>query len=398
MQKNKEHILSSFKIFLRKLKNAKGGLFVFYWIIDFAFQMVPCNRNNNVCIVRLDAIGDFILWLDSAKIFRKIYPDQKIVLIANSAWADFARELPYWDDVWDLDTKKFVRDIFYRWKFLLKVRRAGFSTAIQPTYSRTFMHGDSVIRATGAGERIGSVSDLSNISKSAKKVSDGWYTRLVDATTTPLMELYRNTEFISNLTEQIHHSALPQIRCKEEGLDFGLTKGEYFVLFPGASWSGKRWPADKFADLARLIYGLYGKQAVLCGSPADIDLCNKVVERANVPCVDVSGKTSLMQLAEIIRGALFLVSNDTSAVHIATAVGTPSVCILGGGHFGRFLPYPSELTGTKPVVAAQPMDCFNCNWRCVYSYKADSPVPCIEQISVELVLNRIQAAVQLEEK
>ena len=50
-------------------------------------------------------------------------------------------------------------------------------------------------------------------------------------------------------------------------------------------------------------------------------------------------KTNINELIEAIRDAEFLITNETSAVHIAESVTTKSFCILGGGHFGRFLPY-----------------------------------------------------------
>ena len=100
--------------------------------------------------------------------------------------------------------------------------------------------------------------------------------------------------------------------------------------------------------------------------------------------------TNLAELAELLRSAELLISNETSAVHIAVAVSTPSVCVLGGGHYGRFMPYPSDIAGGMSVVAIHKMPCFNCNWHCTQPHSAGGPVPCISNVTVQSVLEQIE--------
>jgi hypothetical protein len=168
---------------------ANGWGFIFYWILDSWIRLIPTKfeSNGGVVIVKLDQIGDFILWIEAAKQLRNHYQGKKIVLIANAVWADLAMTLPYWDEVWPIHPRRFVKDLPYRWFQLIKIRRAHFDIAIQPTYSRTFMHGDSLIRGSGSRERIGSLGNLDNISKEAKYVSDLLNTKLVSAKQLPMM-------------------------------------------------------------------------------------------------------------------------------------------------------------------------------------------------------------------
>ena len=67
------------------------------------------NKFELVLLVRQDAIGDFVMWLDTAKEYRKLFPAKKykILLVGNSSWCDLADELPYWDQVLPIDSKKF---------------------------------------------------------------------------------------------------------------------------------------------------------------------------------------------------------------------------------------------------------------------------------------------------
>lgn len=363
--------------------------------IDFIFIFFSKGRNDGgVVLIRLDAIGDFIIWLDSAKEYRRLYPNQKITLIANAAWAEMARQLPYWDEVWPVVLREFCRNPVYRWSVLRRVRRGGFLTAIQPTFSRLLMYGDSLIRASAAKQRIGSIGDFANISPRDKMLSDRWYTQLLPATRQHLMELQRNAEFISQLANKTFNASMPRLPVLITLSADKKPEGDYFILFPGASWHGKQWPISDFANLLVSLKHQYPWQAVLCGSVGEFGLCESISSTSGQSCLNLAGKTSLVELTELIRSARLLVGNDTSAVHIAAAVKTPTVCILGGGHYGRFMPYPATFSGVKPVIAAQPMDCYYCNWRCTQPHGSRGPVPCISQISVPKVMACVQLALE----
>lgn len=350
------------------------------------------NKKSGVLLIRLDAIGDFIIWLDTAKEYRRIYPNQKITLIANAAWADMAHGLPFWDDVWPVKLLDLTWKPLYRWALFRKVSSAHFETAIHPTFSRVFLHGDSVIHASHARHRIGSLSDNCSISASDKAISDRWYTQLLPASSKPMMELDRNAEFISHLTAKGFKASLPQWPVMATLPNRLQPKGAYAILFPGASWHGRQWPEQSFADVGEQLHRLHGWQMVLCGAPSERALCQAIAEAAPEASLNLAGITTLAELAELIRGAQLLIANETSAVHIATAVGTPAVCIVGGGHYGRFVPYPDHGLGTKPLVAAKLMPCFNCNWQCSQPYDSTGPVPCISGVPVAQVMALAQQA------
>ncbi|SVD02106.1 uncharacterized protein METZ01_LOCUS354960, partial [marine metagenome] len=140
------------------MKLLKSNLIFFKTLLFFLFDSlalsnVQYSRNNQlklILIIRQDAIGDFVMWLDTAKEYRKLYPPDKykIVLAGNKIWCDLAEELPYWDKVIPVDVKQFKTFSSYRWKLLRKIRKLKIETAIQPTFSREFYHGDALVRAS----------------------------------------------------------------------------------------------------------------------------------------------------------------------------------------------------------------------------------------------------------
>lgn len=368
---------------------------IFTYLIDTFFLLLihknKAETKRNVIIIRLDAIGDFVLWLSAAKAIRNLYPHKKISLISNQAWKSLATLLPYWDEVIPVDRNKLLANPIYRWKILSMLRSKNCETVIQPTFSREFRLGDSLVRATEALIRIGSFGDLSNILPWQKRISDRWYTRLLSASPEYLMELERNAEFVRNLGLHNFTSTIPSLHKIVELSPTYTIKQPYFIIFPGAQWSGRMWPAEKFSELLIKLTDSYKGTVVVCGSSNEWNLCERVIQRSGKKILNLAGKTSLPELVEIIRNANFLVGNETAGVHIAAAVDTPSVCILGGGHYGRFLPYSaSDGIHRVPVPVSYHMNCYNCNWRCTQPHKKNEAVPCISQITVNQVFKAVE--------
>ena len=118
---------------------------------------------------------------------------------------------------------------------------------------------------------------------------------------------------------------------------------------------------------------------------------------ATFPVTDLTGRTSVLELVEAIRRAQLVVSNDTGSAHIAAAVGVCCASILGGAHFGRFLPYEVETSDRSTALHAvyHRMSCYGCNWRCVYAVKEGQPVPCVDRVSVNQVWETVNSMMQV---
>lgn len=355
---------------------------------------VSVKDPNLVVLIRTDGIGDFVLWLDSARLLRQHFSDKKIVLVANQIFAELAKQAGYFDQVIEIDLKAFEGDLRYRFGIMRKVRKLGAEVAIHPIYSRRFWEGDALARATGAEECVGSSGDLSYISPRQRRTADRWYSRLIPAAAGQLMELERNSEFLHGLDIEGVKPVVPRIpHITGINDSFGI-ENDYFIVFPGAGHSRRMWSVESFGVVARTIAEEYGWQMVVCGSSSEADTARGVMDEAGLKgSYDLSGKTSLPEFVELVRGSKLLIGNETSAVHIAAAVGTSSLCLLGGGHFERFMPYPESIEGIKPVAVFERMECFGCNWLCVLPHREGDPAPCIEAIRVKSVMDAVQHAI-----
>ena len=364
--------------------------FLFDSIALWRIQSPQQNQLELVLLIRQDAIGDFVIWLDTAKEFRYLYPSEKykIVLVGNALWYGLAKALPYWDEVIPVDIKQFKTIFSYRWNLLKQVRNLGAQIAIQPTFSREFYHGDTLVRASGAPTRISSEGDMSNRNWLKKKLADGWHTELIPASTQMMTELERNAEFFQRLSKKPHFTSYPKFNLPGLASSVNWENQEYYVLFPGVSEALRQWPVECFAEIANRIYDQTGLTGILDGAPNEKPLAESVqnISRASLEWAG----TMLDELPELLKYAKFVVSGETSAVIIAAAVETPVICVLGGAYFGRFLPYP-ELTGQEIVLetVSYPMSCYGCNAKCVYPLKTNEPAPCLSNISVDAVWEKV---------
>jgi ADP-heptose:LPS heptosyltransferase len=99
------------------------------------------------------------------------------------------------------------------------------------------------------------------------------------------------------------------------------------VLHPGAAAAGRRWPAERFAAVARTLAG-QGHRVVVTGTAAERPLGQRIAADAGLPPSAVLD-TGLRDLAALIASASAVISNDTGTSHLATAYGTPSVTLFG---------------------------------------------------------------------
>ena len=379
-------ILKPFMVILKSL--------LFYIFDSFAIYTATSPQKNKfelVLLVRQDAIGDFIMWLDTAKEFRQLFSAKKykIILIGNASWCGLADEFPYWDQVLPIDSKKFKSFSGYRWGLLRKIKNMRAHIAIQPTFSREFYYGDTIIRASTALKKVGSVGDMSNRNWLKKIISDRWYTELIPASVKKMTELERNSEFFQGFSKKSHQLSYPSMISIRQAFPTEWEKLNYYVLFPGGSSLLRQWPLEFFAEIANRIYEESGLTGVLDGGPNEKLLAESIQGLTDAP-LEWAG-TQLNELPVLLKHSQLLISSETSAVHIASAVNTPVICILGGAYYGRFLPYP-ELPEKKIILetVSYLMPCYGCNGDCIYPLKNYEQAPCITNISVDAVWEKVK--------
>ena len=250
---------------------------------------------------------------------------------------------------------------------------------------------DQLIGYSGAAKRIGidvKPHQFLYRQQAERELGNSCYTKLL-----PLDLSKHILEINADFVEALTGSACP---VTLDALDFiPTTKPDfenYVLIVPGAGFAKRCWEPEKFADVInRIIEQRPEIKIVISGTDTDLERSEIII--ANVKnseqVINLSGKTDLPELCGIAKHALCIIGNDTAPIHLAANYLVPSLCVLGGGHFGSFHPYP-EVIPSAPESIYSTMPCFSCNWHCYENPYDAKPFPCISAISVDSVWDKIQ--------
>jgi lipopolysaccharide heptosyltransferase II len=169
-----------------------------------------------------------------------------------------------------------------------------------------------------------------------------------------------------------------------------VTPGDLLVgmhMGTGDNFPGRRWPAERFAELAQQIAQDHGGTVVFTGSASERAMIEAAIGHTTAErMVNSAGELSLKGLCALIRRCRFFVSNDSAPVHIASAMGTPVVAF-----FGPNTPRLYGPRGVKSLVFYQGLSCSPCitNFNAKTSGCMDPR--CMTSITVEEVLRQIKS-------
>lgn len=147
----------------------------------------------------------------------------------------------------------------------------------------------------------------------------------------------------------------PVSRARVEGWLEGLRFSQPpVVINPGAGWTSKLWPAERFAAVARELSDRHGlRSLVVWGGGGERAAAERIVAESAGAAV-MAPDTSLQDLGELFRRGRMLISSDTGPLHLAAAVGTPCVGLFGPVPAGRNGPYGERHVCVEPPAAARP--------------------------------------------
>jgi heptosyltransferase-2 len=175
-----------------------------------------------------------------------------------------------------------------------------------------------------------------------------------------------------------------RVAAREYLLSLGVpTTGQVVALGVGSQNSrAKRWPAERYAALADRLAAEIGAAVILVGTKEDSDAASRVIGNATLPVTDLTGKTTLSEVVDILAVSDLLVANDMGLAHVAAAVGTPVIVIFGPTKHETTRPFTSNA-----LVIRKNVECSPCMLR-------DCPIDhrCMTRISVDEVFEAAKAA------
>ena len=150
----------------------------------------------------------------------------------------------------------------------------------------------------------------------------------------------------------------------------------------GTTWATKRWDIVKFTGVIRQITRLVPEtKVVLTGSSTEQTLTEALP--ASLPIINLVGKTSILQLGALLERCEVCLTCDSGPMHIAAAVGTPTVALFGPTDPGRHRPY-----GVGHTVIEKSVSCRPCYKR--WCHRQDAPHLCTQEIEADEVITAVE--------
>jgi len=350
------------------------------------------NKKRHMVILRPDGIGDFVVFAREFHRYRNLYPtvEWKITLVGNKIWQPLAEDWnssvdnKWFDEFFSIDRKELRKSFKYRKIIASGLKSLKCDELIYPVHSRD-VWGSVFVQWIDAKMKIAPFGDSANLFAPFKYFFDKSFTQLVPELEGNLLEVDRADYFIRILGDKsskdccfLSFPVTPKMQEEKKAIlsKIGLRLNDaYVVVFPGASWVGKRWPITRFVEWGKKKKKENSKLSILvCGGPDEILLGKAVAEGIGIDTYNIVGQTTLIGLAGLVSGAVECIGNDTAVIHLSTAFGKITTCVLGGGHWGRFWPYGDF--GLNQTISHY-MTCFGCGWICIYKR---IPVPCVDVV------------------
>ncbi|MDJ0390841.1 glycosyltransferase family 9 protein [Roseomonas sp. E05] len=262
---------------------------------------------QRILVIKLSALGDFIQAFGPFAAIRSHHPDAEITLLTTPPFAPLARRSPWFDQVWE-DGRPSWGDLPAVWRLARKLRR--------PDFDRVYD-----LQTSGRSSRYrwltGSRPEWSGIAAGASHRHDN-----------PARDHMHTVE---RQREQLRIAGItdfppPDMAWLESDLSaFGLPP-RLGLLIPGASpgHPGKRWPVERYAALAAQL----DCPVAVLGGGAEKPLA-QAIRQAAPATLDLTGRTSLLQIGALARRAAFAIGNDTGPTHLVAIAGCPTVALFG---------------------------------------------------------------------
>jgi len=319
----------------------------------------------------MDQIGDFLL--SRGFISAVIEADPTTVLIINNTVYPVAAHCFPNTQLVSVSLHQFRTQLRYRIAVMWQIRQLNMSRCIHPVYSRHhfIVDAEAICRASGAPEVIGFRGELLyGIREWARRVGSISYTHLV-----PTVAIHESDKYGDlSCVLKIANRPLFTIPAPEYKRSWNAP---YVVLFPVANTWQRQWPISHWMEVITHLMS-QPMTVLLCGDKPSV-VIDAIMAMGAPNLVSMIGKTSIQGLMGILKDAEWCAGVDGGGIHLSAAVGTRTLAIAGGGHWGRFVPYSDVRT-----VYYQ-MSCFGCRWQCIFP--GEHHVPCMTKISSQDVIS-----------
>ncbi len=309
---------------------------------------------NNILVIQLKHLGDVLLTTPVLRALHHAWPAASLSALVPRGMEAMLREHPLLREILTLARRAggMAAPVRFAWE----LRRRHFDLVLE------FSGGDRGAIATwltGAGTRV----------SFAHPKRPWWHRRLAFTLLAPPLPLRahtveKNLALVAALGVNPHHQGLeffwsPKTEATVQDLmcRFNLTPRGFILMHPPARWLFKCWTAAGYAQVIDVLQGEYQLPVILTAAPApqEMDLITEILSLVRTRPINLAGQLELQTLGALIAQARLFVGVDSAPMHLAAAVGTPSVVLFGPSGSYNWGPW-----GAGHMVLTKDFDCQPC--------------------------------------
>lgn len=309
---------------------------------------------NRILVLSIRAIGDMVLATPAIRALKEAFPAASFTVVCEKFSAEVFEASPRIAELIPIDRRALrgrpiLEQLGMNLRWFRAVRRTPFDAAVD----------------LFSGPRS---AQMAFVSRAPVRVGESvrsrrfYYTRPVDVEHRGRHLVEQKMQIVAPLTGEVRIPA-PEIFLRDEEREDaarvlargpGGSGGPFAGLFPGAGWVHKMWPADRFAALGDRL-AANGFRVVVIGGPMDADACRRVAGAMSPRPMVLSGLPRLRDAMAVIERMSVFVSNDTGPMHIAAALGCPTVGLFGPSDTDKYRPW-----GDHTRVVSARLSCAPC--------------------------------------
>ncbi|MEP6787839.1 MAG: lipopolysaccharide heptosyltransferase II [Acidobacteriota bacterium] len=324
-------------------------------------------------------IGDAVMSIPALRELRSIFPEAQITLHTRS-WADgLFRDAEFIDELVTFDKSRWkIKDIYDNSQFL---QDDGYDLAV--LFPNSF---ESALTSflTRIPRRIGYNKDLRGLLLTDPIAVPEWknrrhevyyYLNLVGEIERRMLGRDTVSQAIPDITVEISDERKTEARKNLSRVGVDATRTVIALGVGSTNSRAKRWPAERYAALNDRLQSDLNANVILVGSKAESEIADRVVDLCSKTPINLAGKTDLAEVVATLSIVDLLISNDMGLAHVAPAVGTKTIVIIG----------PTRPETTRPFsenaeLIQKQVECSGCMLR-------DCPIDhrCMTRISIDEV-------------
>jgi heptosyltransferase-2 len=336
-----------------------------------------------ILVKEVNWLGDIVMSLPALRAIRKTYPDAKLSVLIKKELASFFDGSPWIDEVIPYglrkgllrgfsDRKKIVTDLRARRFDLAVLLPNSFDSAVWPLLARI-------------PQRVGYARDARSLLLSNR------------AKATPeILEIHQVHYYLHMLAKTLGVQGSPDnfapdvdagARARMETYLSGKRrrpKGPLIGMAVAAAYGpAKEWPAELYARTIDLLTSEFGAECVLVGAPSERRKSEEVIARAKTGAVLAAGETSVAEAIALLSLCAAFVGNDSGSMHVAGALGKPTIGIYGSTRFDRTGPL-----GAHTRILYKKIECSPClkrtcrfgHYQCLWNIQPEEVLTALKEL------------------